>query len=123
MKNQKPTTEKPASKAKTKHSVAEVTTAEKPKKPNPAPKSAKKSQDTVSKPSTLKPEILQTERVGLTAGSIWQYLNKNGATSIAKLIREIPEEEKITQRSIGWLAQEDKITLDIINRVEIVSLK
>ncbi len=69
------------------------------------------------------PEISIRERVGLTAGNIWQYLDKNGETTVAKLTKELKEEEKIIQRSIGWLAQEGKITLDIVNRVETVALK
>ena len=43
--------------------------------------------------------------------------------SVAKLVRELPEEEKIIQRSIGWLAQEGKITLDTVDRVETIALK
>lgn len=62
------------------------------------------------------------ERVGLTADDIWCYLDKNGSTTVAKLVRELPEEEKITQHSIGWLAQEGKIALDTIDRVETISL-
>jgi len=62
------------------------------------------------------------ERVGLAAGDIWHYLDKHGATPVAKLVRELPEEEKIIQRSIGWLAQEGKITLDTIDRVETIGL-
>jgi hypothetical protein len=31
-------------------------------------------------------------------------LAENGATSVAKLVKELSEEEKIIQRSIGWLA-------------------
>ena len=64
-----------------------------------------------------------SERVGLTAGSIWHYLAKNGVTPVAKLVRELTEEEKIIQRSIGWLAQEGKITLDVVDRVETLALK
>ena len=63
------------------------------------------------------------ERVGLTAGSVWRFLDKNGATSVAKLIKELSEEEKIIQRSIGWLAQEGKITLEVVDRVETIALK
>jgi hypothetical protein len=50
-------------------------------------------------------------------------LADNGASPVAKLIREHSEEEKIVQQCIGWLAQEGKISLDSIDRVEIVSLK
>ena len=63
------------------------------------------------------------EQVGLAAGSIWHYLAENGATSVTKLVNELSEEEKIIQRSIDWLAQEGKITLDVVNRVETLSLK
>jgi hypothetical protein len=63
------------------------------------------------------------ERVGLTAGAIWHYLAEHGATPVAKLVNELPEEEAIIQRSIGWLAQEDKITLSGGDQVETIVLK
>ena len=75
------------------------------------------------KPTAAMPEIAMPERVGLTAGNIWHYLAEDGATPVAKLLRELPEEEKIIQRSIGWLAQEGKITLDTVDRVETIALK
>ncbi|MDD5321615.1 MAG: winged helix-turn-helix domain-containing protein [Methylococcales bacterium] len=74
-------------------------------------------------PNAAAPEIAMPERVGLTAGNVWHYLAENDATPVAKLIRELPEEEKIIQRSIGWLAQEGKITLDTVDRVETIALK
>ena len=69
------------------------------------------------------PEITMPEQVGLAAGSIWHYLAENGATSVAKLVKELSEEEKIIQRSIGWLAQEGKITVAAVDRVETIALK
>jgi hypothetical protein len=63
------------------------------------------------------------ELVGMTAGSIWKYLNKNGPTSVAKLVRELSDDNKTIQRSIGWLAREGKITLNNIGRVENIALK
>ena len=113
----------PVSKAKAEPPVAVVAAEESPKKPSPAPKSPKKAQVVEPKPVVASTEIAPSERVGLTAGSIWHYLAENGATPVAKLIKEVPEEEKIVQRSIGWLAQEGKITLDTVDRIEIVSLK
>ena len=104
-------------------SVAAVVTKAIPKKPSPAPKIPKKAPVVVPKPVEAMPEMTMPEQVGLAAGSIWHYLAENGATSVAKLVNELSEEEKIIQRSIGWLAQEDKITLDVVNRVETLSLK
>lgn len=123
MKNPKTTTEKPVPKAKTEQSSAAVATKATPKKAGPDQKPAKKAQAVAPKPVEATPETAMPERVGLTAGNIWHYLAENGATTVAKLIRELPEEEKIIQRSIGWLAQEGKITLETIDRVETIALK
>ena len=103
--------------------VAAVVTKAMPKNPSPAHKAPKKTQVVASKPVVATPEITIPEQVGLAAGSIWHYLAENGATSVAKLVKELSEEEKIIQRSIGWLAQEGKITLDVVNRVETLALK
>jgi hypothetical protein len=103
--------------------VAAVVTKAIPKKPSPAPKTTKKAPVEATKPVVAMPEMTMPEQVGLAAGSIWHYLAENGATSVTKLVNELSEEEKIIQRSIGWLAQEGKITLDVVNRVETLALK
>ena len=94
-----------------------------PKKPSPAKKAPKKVQAVAHKPPAAVPDIAMPERVGLTAGKIWHYLADKGATSVATLVRELPEEEKIIQRSIGWLAQEGNIMLDTVGRIETIALK
>ncbi len=129
MKTPKTTTKKPAPKAKAEQTVTTIAKPVTPKKPAPAKKPvsakkpAKKVQAVASKPVEVVPELTMPERMGLTAGSIWHYLSENGDSSVAKLVRELPEEDKMIQRSIGWLAQEGKITIEIVSRVEIVSLK
>ena len=114
---------KPVAKTKTEAPIAVVVAEEVPKKPSSPPKSPSKSKTVTPKAVVSTTDITPSERVGLTAGSIWHYLAEHGATSFAKLIIELSEEEKIIQRSIGWLAQEGKITLDIVERVEKVALK
>jgi predicted DNA-binding transcriptional regulator AlpA len=121
MKKPKAITEKPAPKAE--QPIATVVTKATPKKPSPDQKPPKKAQAVAPKPIEALPGITNLERVGMTAGSIWHYLAENGATPVAKLVRELPEEDKIIQRSIGWLAQEGKITLDPVDRVETIVLK
>lgn len=61
--------------------------------------------------------------VATTAGTIWKYLDKHGPTSVAKLIRETDITEKTIQRGIGWLAREDKVTIELVNRAETIALK
>ena len=123
MKTPKTPTKKPVTKTKAEQPTAAAPTKATPKKPSPAQSPAKKAQAAAAKPVSATPEKTMPERVGLTAGQIWHYLAENGATSVAKLVRELPEEEKIIQRSIGWLAQEGKITLDVIDRIETLALK
>ena len=108
---------------KAEHPVADVVTKATAKKPSPAPKTPKKAPVEATKPVVAMPEMTIPEQVGLAAGSIWHYLAENGATSVAKLVNELSEEEKIIQRSIGWLAREGKITIDVVNRVETLALK
>lgn len=135
MKNSKTTPEKPASKtpvskSKTKAekpvvNAVDITAEMKPATPRPAPKAPKKVKTETAKPTVTvadSPEISMSDRVGLTAGTVWHYLSANGATSVAKMLKEVQEDEKIVQRSIGWLAQEGKITLDTIDRVETIAL-
>ncbi|MDI1232419.1 MAG: winged helix-turn-helix domain-containing protein [Methylobacter sp.] len=94
-----------------------------PKKSSLDQKPSKEVQAVTPKLVPGTPEIAIPERVGLTAGSIWHYLTENGATPVTKLVKELTEEEKIIQRSIGWLAQEGKITLTSIDRIETIALK
>jgi hypothetical protein len=103
-------------------STTEVTKTP-PKKISPKPKPAKKAPVVDPEPIASSSEIAMHERVGFTAGSIWHYLAENGETSVAKLVDALPEEVEIIQRSIGWLAQEDKITLSMIDQVETIALK
>jgi hypothetical protein len=123
MKTPKSTPEKPAPKAKAEQPIAAVATKAPTKNPGPAKKTPTKAEVEAPKPVVAVLEITMPEQVGLAAGSIWHYLAKNGATSVAKLVNELSEEEKIIQRSIGWLAQEGKITIDVVNRVETLALK
>lgn len=123
MKNSKTTPEKPTPQVKAEQPITKAVTKVAPKKPSSDQKSPKKAPVAAPKPVAVTPETPPSERVGLTAGSIWHYLAKHGATSVAKLLRELTEEEKIIQRSIGWLAQEGKITINVVNRIETIALK
>ncbi len=127
---------KSTSKAKkTEKSVKEMATEATPKKPaesvkksipkkaSPKKKVSKKDKAVTSSSVVATQELTISDRIGSTAGSIWHYLSKNGTCSAASLFREINEDEKIIQRSIGWLAQEGKIILNTTGRSEMISLK
>ncbi len=120
------TAAKPVATVKEKTPVATITAAAKVAAPKPVPAKKAPAKVKAAAPkavATEAPSLTMTERVGLTSGSIWHYLTENGATSVSVLVKALTEEEKIIQRSIGWLAQEGKITLETVGRTETIALK
>ena len=95
----------------------------KPPIPNPAKPRARPAKARTKSTKAAALILNLTESVGTAAGSIWRYLNGKGPTAVAQLVKELPEDNKTLQRSIGWLAQEGKITLDTIDRVETIGLR
>jgi predicted RNA-binding protein (virulence factor B family) len=63
------------------------------------------------------------DSIGIAAGKIWNYLDKNGSSSVSKLTNEAEVSKNEVQRAIGWLLKEDKIVIETIGRVESLSLK
>jgi len=61
--------------------------------------------------------------IGTAAGVVWNYLDKNGESSVSKMIKETKLEAKVAQRALGWLANEDKLTIVIKGRTETIALK
>jgi len=49
------------------------------------------------------------EKIGETAGKIWQILQEKDEVSISQLPRIIDEKSAIINQALGWLAREDKI--------------
>ena len=47
--------------------------------------------------------------IGEMAGKVWNELNKNGNTTLAKLKTNLKADAFILNASIGWLAREEKI--------------
>lgn len=64
-----------------------------------------------------------TASIDSAAGEVWRYLDLNGATSVAKIVKETGLEAKKLQRAIGWLASENKLSIEMKGRTEIISLK
>ena len=61
--------------------------------------------------------------IGKNAGVLWTYLDKNGASTVTKITKETNLDAKSIQRAIGWLAKEDKLTIELRGRTETISLK
>ena len=61
--------------------------------------------------------------IGTAAGVVWNYLDKNGESSVSKMTKETKLEAKVAQRALGWLANEGKLTITMKGRTETISLK
>lgn len=64
-----------------------------------------------------------TDSIGLAAGTIWEYLDKNGESSATKITKETGLDAKLVQRAIGWLGKEDKLSFEVKGRNEMIGLK
>lgn len=64
-----------------------------------------------------------SDSIGVAAGKIWEYLDKNGATSVSKVTKETGVNKNDAQRAIGWLAKEGKLIFEMEGRTELLSLK
>ena len=53
--------------------------------------------------------INMRDRIGLTAGEIWQALKKKNEISVAQLPKVVKEKSLVIHGALGWLAREDKI--------------
>jgi len=62
-------------------------------------------------------------QIGETAGVIWRLLQDNGPQTIAKLAKEVDAPRDVVMQALGWLAREDKITIDEEARSRLVSLR
>lgn len=102
--------------------VSASTVTETPKKKPAKPKAATKAPVANAVSSAQAKDIAMHDRVGLTAGTIWHYLADNGPATVDNLIKSLSEESTITQRGIGWLAQENKISLALVDGKETIAL-
>ena len=65
------------------------------------------------------------ESIGKTAGIIWSYLDKNKEEEITvnKLATVTGASKNDIHRAIGWLAREEKLTIEQKGRIEFIALK
>ncbi|MGZ5008469.1 MAG: winged helix-turn-helix domain-containing protein [Methylobacter sp.] len=61
--------------------------------------------------------------IGDAAGIVWNYLDKNGPSSVNKVTTETGVNRNDIQRAIGWLCKEDKLLIEMVGRAETLSLK
>ena len=68
------------------------------------------------------PPVSHVAQIGETAGVVWAILNENGPLSMAKLVKAVGGPRDIVMQALGWLAREDKISIEEDGRSRRVSL-
>lgn len=67
--------------------------------------------------------LMSIALIGETAGVVWQTLNVQGPMSMAKLIKTAGQPRDVVMQAVGWLAREDKISIEEDGRTRIISLR
>jgi hypothetical protein len=62
-------------------------------------------------------------QIGETAGMVWKQLTENGPMSMAKLVKAVGEPRDTVMQAMGWLAREDKLSIEEDGRSRIISLR
>lgn len=51
------------------------------------------------------------EMIGEAAGQIWNYLNENGESTIAKMKKDLDLKGNMADLGLGWLSREGKVEM------------
>ncbi|MCA9230229.1 MAG: winged helix-turn-helix domain-containing protein [Planctomycetales bacterium] len=62
------------------------------------------------------------QRIGETAGEIWRILDTEGPMKMTQLVKQANAPRDVVMQAVGWLAREEKITVDEQSRSRFISL-
>ncbi|HEV3004128.1 MAG TPA: winged helix-turn-helix domain-containing protein [Pirellulales bacterium] len=68
-------------------------------------------------------ESCGVEQIGEAAGAVWRLLAEKGPLTAAKIVKELDAPRDLVMQAIGWLAREDKLTIDAESRSKLISLR
>lgn len=51
------------------------------------------------------------DKIGQSAGKIYNYLNNNGESTFSKMKKELDLKGNFADLGLGWLAREDKVEI------------
>jgi hypothetical protein len=63
------------------------------------------------------------EKIGITAGHVWEYLYNHGPVTAIKLKSELGISNTLLYLALGWLGREDKIIITESAHSNKISLK
>lgn len=60
---------------------------------------------------------------GVDAGIVWEALNENGPSKIGDIVKATGLRRELVYGALGWLAREDKISVERRGRAMVFSLR
>jgi len=67
--------------------------------------------------------FFMTDQIGFSAGMIWQFLSENGESSPIKIKASLGLSNTLLYLALGWLAREDKVSIERLEHSYKISLK
>ena len=65
----------------------------------------------------------EISQIGDAAGVIWHLLDERGPLTMAQIVKQSGEARDLVMMALGWLAREDKITINGESRSRTVALR
>jgi hypothetical protein len=62
-------------------------------------------------------------QIGDAAGVVWKTLADNGPMTMAKLVKAVGRPRDLVMQAIGWLAREEKVSIEEERRSRVISLR
>ncbi|MGD9724075.1 MAG: winged helix-turn-helix domain-containing protein [Pirellulales bacterium] len=63
------------------------------------------------------------DQIGDTAGLVWHHLNQHGPRTLSQLVKEVDAPRDVIMQAIGWLAREDKVSIEEDRNKKVVALR
>lgn len=62
------------------------------------------------------------QRIGETAGSVWQFLNEHPSATPERIAKGLKIDGSLVHLALGWLAREGKLAFEVSEKTVKVSL-
>jgi len=63
------------------------------------------------------------DQIGDTAGLVWNHLCENGPRTLNQLAKEVDAPRDVIMQAVGWLAREDKLSIEEDRNRKVASLR
>jgi hypothetical protein len=63
------------------------------------------------------------DQIGDAAGLVWRHLSDNGPRTLNQITKEVDAPRDVIMQAVGWLAREDKLSIDEDRNRKIASLR